>query len=325
MTMKETESKRKYRAHCASNLDIPLFSKDWWLDAAVGAENWDVAIVEENGRLVASMPYAFSKHGPFFQIYQPPLTQCLGPWVTSALLGKERELRLHRSLIDQLPAYDKFQQSWNFQNQNWLAFHWSGFKQTTRYTYRIEDISDTKQVWQGFKDSVKGDCKKAERRFGVQVHETESTSEFIQLHSMVFSRKSLKRGYSDALINRIDNACGKRNARKIFIARDAEGRSHAAAYIVFDSKCAYYLLSGSDPDLRSSGALSLCLWKAIQESATRVRSFDFEGSMIENVARSFRAFGGEQTPYFFLSDFPSISYRILEFIKQEVRNASKRR
>ena len=38
---------------------------------------------------------------------------------------------------------------------------------------------------------------------------------------------------------------------------DREGRIHAVAYVVHDSRCAYWLLAGSDPARRDSGAGTL--------------------------------------------------------------------
>ncbi|MEJ5363543.1 MAG: hypothetical protein WHS86_00445 [Desulfosoma sp.] len=57
-------------------------------------------------------------------------------------------------------------------------------------------------------------------------------------------------------------------------------------------------MGGSDPELRNSGAGSLCLWHAIINEPKHIQVFDFEGSMLEPVERFFRAFGAEQVPYF---------------------------
>ena len=72
---------------------------------------------------------------------------------------------------------------------------------------------------------------------------------------------------------------------------------HAAIYLVFDARSAYYLISGSDPELRNSGALSLLVHEAIAFSASKSARFDFEGSMLEPVERFFRKFGASQKQY----------------------------
>ena len=54
----------QYRALCDRESTIPLFSQAWWLDALAGGR-WDVALVEKNGQIEASMPYVIRKRfGP---------------------------------------------------------------------------------------------------------------------------------------------------------------------------------------------------------------------------------------------------------------------
>ena len=84
----------------------------------------------------------------------------------------------------------------------------------------------------------------------------------------------------------------------MFFAVDSRDRVHAASYIAWDDDCAYYLMGGANPTLRSSGAQSLVAWESIRYAATAAKMFDFEGSMIEPIERFFRAFGAEQTPYY---------------------------
>jgi predicted acetyltransferase len=87
----------------------------------------------------------------------------------------------------------------------------------------------------------------------------------------------------------------------MLFACDGDDRVHAVAYLVWDSASAYYLLSGADPALRSSGAQSLLLWEAIRRARDVTSTFDFEGSMLAPVERFFRDFGGRQTPYLHVS------------------------
>ena len=75
----------------------------------------------------------------------------------------------------------------------------------------------------------------------------------------------------------------RKECRKIFIAVDKNGIAHAGAYIVWDENSAYYLLAGSDPKFRNSGAMSFCLWEAIKFSSNVTKEFNFEGSMINQL------------------------------------------
>lgn len=85
-------------------------------------------------------------------------------------------------------------------------------------------------------------------------------------------------------------------------AIDGNGNVHAINLYISDKKSVYYLMSGANPDLRNSGAQNLIQWEAIKHYYDKVRYFDFEGSIIENIEANFRKFGGEQKPYFYIYD-----------------------
>ncbi|EDY85617.1 conserved hypothetical protein [gamma proteobacterium HTCC5015] len=237
-------------------------------------------------------------------ITQPPLTQYLGPWILPAQSKRAKQLSrekdLMQALVDQLPQYHIYRQTWSPDYQNWMPFYWRGFAQTTRYSYRIENLSNLDEVWGGFQAGIRSDIRKAQKQ-GVVVERSADLSTFLSLNEMVFKRQGRAAPHPESLVKNIDEAAASRNQRAIFIAADEEGRSHAAVYLVWDQHSAYYLMGGGDPELRNSGATSLCLWEAIQFAATVTRSFDFEGSMIEPVERFFRAFGGEPVPFYSLS------------------------
>ena len=122
--------------------------------------------------------------------------------------------------------------------------------------------------------------------------------------------------YSENLVENLDAACCERDCRKIWIAEDDRGRQHAGVYVVWDGNSAYYLMGGGDPELRNSGATSLCMWAAIRHAATVTQCFDFEGSMIEQVERFFRGFGAVQKPYFNIKKTPSKLLRLRQYMLQ---------
>jgi hypothetical protein len=79
------------------------------------------------------------------------------------------------------------------------------------------------------------------------------------------------------------------------------------------------MMTGSDPALRASGAVSLCFWEAIQHASRVTQRFDFSGSMVEPIERYLRAFGAAQMPYFRLSMTPSTLLRIQQGLLSVVR------
>lgn len=310
--------KKIYEELCQQESGIPIFSQSWWLDVVVGAENWNVIVVEDkNKRILATMPYVQQKKYGFNVSIMPKLTQTLGPWLKEYNGGYSKKLGYEKdnmqAILDQLPNFHLFNQSWHYSYTNWLPFYWNGFKQTTRYTYVIEDLTDLDKVYKGFQSKIKGDIKKAKNRFNLKVRDDLSIDDFITLNKLVFSRQGIKLPYSDEFIRNLDKACLDNQCRKLLIAEDDHGKYHAGVYIIWDKQSAYYLMGGADPELRSSGATSLCLWEGIQFAATVTKRFDFEGSMLEPVERFVRGFGAKQKPYSVIRK-SSILFKMLLFI-----------
>jgi hypothetical protein len=296
------ERRDKYRKFSERHAGIPLFSRGWWLDGVAGETGWDVALVERGGTIVAALPYIAKRRLRLRIVTQPPLTQSLGPWLADSDVRSSTRLAFEKDamgeLVAQLPQYDRFVQNWHYSRTNWLPFYWQGFRQTTKYTYVLKDLSDQAALWSGLQANIRGDIRKAESRYALRVREDLPLSNFVALNRMTFSRQGKSLPYSETLVRSLDNSCVRRGARKILIAVDEQGRPHAGVYIVWSERSAYYLIGGGDPELRSSGATSLCMWEAIKFASTVAQQFDFEGSMLEPVERFFRAFGAEQVPYF---------------------------
>ena len=315
-------NKDKYRLLCKNEPSIPIFSKDWWLDSVAG-EAWDVVLVEKGDQILAAMPYTMRQRYGLNVISQPALTQTLGPWLRSSAAKYARRLSQEKDLLqklfEQLPKFAHYQQNWHCTRTNWLPLYWLGYEQTTRYTYRLEDLSSEEQIWGEMEANIRTDVRKASNKEGVKVRTDLDIEAFLTLNEKVFARQNMALPYTRDFVRRLDKAAAQNQARKIFIAEDEQGRHHAGVYLIWDDNTAYYLMGGGDPDLRNSGATSLCMWEAIQFAATVTKSFDFEGSMIEPVERFFRGFGAVQTPYFSISKTNSKfikTYRFLQSLKK---------
>ncbi|MCW8932672.1 MAG: GNAT family N-acetyltransferase [Gammaproteobacteria bacterium] len=288
---------------------VPIFAKAWWLDVVCGKENWDVAVVEKSGSVLATLPYYLKRKYGMNLLIMPQLTQSLGPWIKPLNAKYEKKLSYEKDmmsrLIELLPKYGYYSQNWHHQYINWLPFYWNGFNQTTRYTYVIEDLSDIDKIWKGLKENIRREIRKAKNKKGISIKTDVDIDTFLDLNEMTFKRQGQSLPYNRGFVKSLDAACIKNNARKIFVAEDEEKRLHAAVYIIWDEHSAYYLMGGGDPDLRNSGATSLCMWEAIKFSSTIANEFNFEGSMLEPIERFFRAFGARQKPYHLISKTPS--------------------
>lgn len=312
-------TKEKYRELCCKEESVSLFCKDWWLDSVCG-DAWDVCIVEEKGQIVAALPYVLkSKMGLKF-IQQPTLTQHSGPWLrknsTNYSKTISNENKRIKELIEQLPNYHYLSINMHYENQNWLPFYWSNFKQTTKYTYVLPDLSDLDNVFSSFSSSYRGKIRKAEKLVSVKM--SMAIEEFYSINEKTFMRQGLDVPYSLEFVKKHDELLDKKNSRQIFYAQDDDGNIHSVLYLTWDSQSSYVHMVGEDPEFRSSGAGILLIWEAIKytKKILQLSRFDFEGSMIESVEKVRRDCGGIQTPYFNIYKANGFIASVLKAIKK---------
>jgi hypothetical protein len=278
-----------------------IFEEPWWLEATAPGL-WGSVEVKHEEETIGRLPYVIKKKFGLLALAQPPLTQSLGPWVSNSdakycnRISREHEIL--SSLIRLLPSHDLFSQSFNTAVTNWLPFYWNGFEQTTRYTYILDGLHDLGSVWNEMAANVRTHIRKAEKK--LKIHTDPNVDLLYETNALTFKRQGLQPPYSKDYVKNLDSACARRDARRMFFAIDDRGRCHHAIYVVFDKRSAFNIMSGGDPELRSSGAASLLMWEAIKFAAQVSPRFDFEGSMLERVEPFVRAFGAKQVPYFYV-------------------------
>jgi hypothetical protein len=279
-----------------------IFQTAEWLDVAA-PDAWGASEVCRDGKIIARLPYYQKQRKGLTLMNMPPFVHSLGPSIVP-LPGKyakqlSQQKELLNDLIDGLPPHDFFCQKCHYSFNNWLPFAWKGFTQSTAYTYILPDLSSIDGIWSSFQESTRREIRKAEKR--VSVSTIEDMQPVYNLSQLTMQRQGIAWPYNWDVFHGFDLRCSAQSNRKIFLASDDEGRHHATVYIVWDDRSAHYIFGGSDPELRTSGAMSLALWEAIKFASTVTKEFDFVGSMNESIERFFRGFGARQTPYFILT------------------------
>jgi hypothetical protein len=287
--------------------DVPWthtpFEQPWWLEA-VAPGRWGEVVVERDGVVAARLPYVVNRRLGLTALSQAPLTRFLGPWIRpvegkyATRLGREKALMTE--LIAGLPRYDVYQASFSPEIGNVLPFHWAGFTATVRYTYRLEDVRDPDALWPDLDKHTRGQIRRAQRELAIRTDL--GLDELLELNRRTLARHGVRVDPRRAAARRLDEACVARQVRTIVAAVDSKGRVHAASYSVRDRTTTYLLFSGSDPELRDSGAISFVRWESIRAAAANhTPRFDFLGSMEEPIERTNRGFGARQVPYFFVT------------------------
>ncbi|MEI6697317.1 MAG: peptidoglycan bridge formation glycyltransferase FemA/FemB family protein [Bacteroidota bacterium] len=275
-----------------------LFCYSWWLNTITKGDFKILAIVEQN-KIVAGIPLAYIDG----EINEPPLTRTLGPLYKNLdNLIEHDKITLQRKwlnlLLDQIPLDSVVQFCTSHNITDWLPFRWRGFKQMTRYTYLINYSNKTiEDLWKSLSTNKKRDIIKA-KKYNLRVENSENFELFYNLVEQTYKRQNLTYRFSIEDYKLLDEVLKNNNKRKIFVVFDERNQIHAAIYIVYNSKSAYFLLSGSYPELRHNGGATLALWEAIKYFSFHVEYFNFGGSNINHIENYIRGFGGDLTPYF---------------------------
>lgn len=289
--------KEQYRQLCETGgFYIPLFQQPWWLDSVCQGKHWDVLVCEEEGRLVGAMPFLHGKKLGIKYILQPQLTPWTGPWLHPGL-----DFGACQTVLDKLASTLNDQHArlcricFAPQITDWQPFHWHGFRQTTRYTYRFPSLADM--------DALYHNASRIRRRYDAAVaehcvvDEHLALDEFIPFHIDYYRRRGGHDLVPEALMRNVVQTACSRQQGLLWGLRNRDGGGLAAAWFVaYDEHCAWSLLLAIGAEA-PHGAMSYLVWQMLRHLSTLTQSFDFEGGMDANLAFFYRSFGTVQTPY----------------------------
>ena len=175
-----------------------------------------------------------------------------------------------------------------------MPFKWSGFNQTTLFTYQISKDKTVEEAYQELRGNIRTNIKKAAR--SVEVERSNDLATFIDLNEKSFKQKL---PFPKQVLVDLDQKLAERQARTIYLAKAKNNDAHyAGLYVVSDRSVSYFLLSGIDREYRSSAAVQLLYWEAVKDALAQGRSIDFCGSMQKGIEHLYRSFGAERVPYF---------------------------
>ena len=289
--------KDEYRIWCRAAAGLPIFMKDWWLDAVCMGKEWE-AILLPSG---AMMPYLARKRWGMRFTLMPQHTQIAG------YVGDSDSPSDIAKAIDALGLayyYQKYpiNQSWV---QDLRAF---GFTVKEMITYRITDLSDEKALIRSFSENKRRQIKKAAH---LQVDESLHADQFYAFHQNCLKKQHKPISYSPIYWQTLYSSCIDHQAGKLIGLRDRDGELTAAAFLVYDDSTCYYLIPAYDPDKGSNGAGARLVLESIRFAAQHNLVFDFEGSMIPGIANHYRQFGSTPTSYYSVEKTYNSLFRLL--------------
>lgn len=276
-------------------------------------------IYDDDGQLLGGFHLCIERFFFFRHIKNPPFTPNCGLFFSNIAKNKSKKSSFEKNIILLLYKFIKDKRpgitTIGFPSQviDMQHFYWANFKVVPNYTYQINLKQDVEEIFASFSPERRNDIKKAQRDH-LETSEITDYSVIKELVIKTFDRQkeSIHMGILDNILFRFANPS---NSVAIIVSKD--NKVIAGIFCVFDQSSFYYLLGGYDSLNRHSGAVALAIWEAIKKAkASGAFIFDFEGSMIPNVEKFFRDFGGNLVPYFTINKALLPAEFLLKFIKR---------
>jgi len=174
-------------------------------------------------------------------------------------------------------------------------FIWNDFKVVPSYTYIIPLNKTMDEIKNDFTAERRKNIRKADSD-GIVTKQVKEYNEVKSLIQNTFNRKgkNLSISYLDKILFGFAN---EENSYAFVSCQDE--KPIACTFCIYDKHKVYYLLGGYDSQNSHQGAGSKSMEAAIALALEKgIEYFDFEGSMLPEVERYFRAYGGDLTPYY---------------------------
>ncbi|MEN0045553.1 MAG: GNAT family N-acetyltransferase [Bacteroidota bacterium] len=310
------ETKNDYRDFCSTEEALPIYVQDWYLDAVITDGNWEVILVKEKYNIIASFPYFQKQKLSFQYVTMPIFVKWMGLYIIPEHRSIKKEQKILQLILPLFSKFDAFKQNFYPSLLNWSALYWEGYQQTTFYTYQIDLSKSLEELLDKCNRNIQRNIKKASSQLSVKFDL--SPEQFYEINKMSFDRQDITIPYSLSLFIKHDEVIQKKKRRKILYALDHRGNIHAASYLIWDQNSCYYHLSGENPLFRKSGAGILLVWKAIRfaKEALNLNLFDFEGSMMQNIAHIRQQFGSTAVSYNYIWKYNNTFYKLLDYLKK---------
>lgn len=299
--------KQEYIKHCKHSRNIGLFFQPFWWDEL--CDEWDV-IKANIDHYVAFLLYPIEKKKSLQFIRNPFLTPYTGVIYLQPDYNELIKQQLTLQLINNLPKADVIHI--DFQPNTTLD---SVLTSTTLKHTNLLYLTNKDDLYSALKPALKRQIKKATRN--LIIYENPSIDRFYQLYQKTFDKLNVETAFPLAAFKKCWKVCQEHECGKLIFIKDEFENDHAAIFLVYDNKQAYYLAGGTDAHYYGSGAMSYLMWYAIEASIEMGKQiFDFEGSMIPNVDRFFKNFSPQELYYYNYQKINSVLYSIYKRIKK---------
>ncbi len=264
-----------------SSVNGIVYAYSWYLD--IVSPNWDALII---GDYEAVMPITGKKKYGISYIYQPVYSQQLGVFTTGILNEK--------LVNDFLSAIPKFFKVINIKLNSYNKVSHKSFSIHEKVTYELDLISGYNTLRSHYSSNTVRNIKKAKNE-NIHIAKHTGLKDFLTLVNetsnipvSIFELNCLRKIIPFAVRYNMGNIYGAYNSNNQLVA---------AAFIIKSHNKAIYHLAASTDEGKESRAMFSIIDSYIYDNAEKNLTLDFEGSMIEGIARFYKGFGAQPVKY----------------------------
>lgn len=295
-----------------------VMSASWWWEAVsetVGKRCGRIEAVDADGNVIASMPYQLTRRGPFSAMLLPELTQTghihiapdsdRGEALKALLKDLRAKMKRERTVIVQVADY--------MEGHDKETLRREGFEIEDRISYQIKPEA-AGHVAERLYPNKRRRYKKACGHFSLDEGMTPA-----ELYDEI-EKAYVDVRYPRNLFLRLTSAAIENGNGMILRAKASDGSTAASVFLALDSEAAYYLTPAINPAHKVDGANEWLTVQAIEYVLSRGMTFDFEGSTVPGIAKSYSHYGGTPAHYTFATLYrPKIFKYIVRILESAKR------
>lgn len=281
----EKIDKQKWDDCIEKSVNGLVYAYSWYLDN-VASEQWDALVLND---YEAVFPLVWNKKFGIEYLYPPAFSQQLGLFSNGHISEN-----LLDDFLNQIPEKFLYAEiNLNFLNK---TSH-KDFKISQRITHHLELIEDYIFISKNYSDNTKRNIKKAEKN-NLQIAKNIKPESLIDLF-----RKNQGGKISDIkeknyfALARIMYQSVHKNSGEINGVFDEKNNLIAGGFFIKSNNKIINLFPSTNEKARENGAMFLLIDNLIKENAGKNLILDFEGSMIESIARFYKRFGAKEISY----------------------------
>ncbi|MBI9067366.1 MAG: hypothetical protein JEZ09_08750 [Salinivirgaceae bacterium] len=278
--LKHKEIDKEKWNFCVSNaVNSMIYGMSWYLD--IVCENWDALISDD---YEAVMPLPWKKKFGLKYVYHPFFAQQLGVFYRKIADDQTYEF------LQKIPkSFLKYDASLNYLNMI------KKLSLNIKTNYVLSLNKSCEELAKNFSENTRRNIKKSEKE-NLSLTESISLETFftIKKNNALTQLSDTQYGIMYRLINELITL----SVGKIKGVVNENGELIGAVFLVYFKSRITYLFSVSTEQGKDKKAMFWLINQLIKENAGKQLMLDFEGSMIEGVARFFKGFGSQKETYY---------------------------